>query len=63
MGMFVFIWPDVVSHFFAYSNLVDKHNQVWQDELGLEKCWVISDPYFRLTTRIVASMCLIVENL
>ena len=27
--------PDVVLCFFADSNLVDKHNQVWQDELGL----------------------------
>ena len=44
--------PDVVSHFFADSNLVEKHNQVQQDELGLEKCWVTSDPYFRLTTTI-----------
>jgi len=44
--------PDVVSCFFADSNLVDKHNQVRQDELGLKKCWVTSDPYFRLTTTI-----------
>ena len=45
--------PDVVSRFFADSNLVDKHNQVQQDELGLEKCWVMLNPYFRLTTMIV----------
>ena len=30
--------PYLVSHFFAGSNLVDKHNQVQQDELGLKKC-------------------------
>ena len=44
--------PDVMSHFFADSNLVDKHNQVQQDELGLEKCWVMIDPYFWLSTTI-----------
>ena len=33
--------PDVVSHFFADSKLVDKHNQVWQDKLGIKKCWDI----------------------
>ena len=45
--------PDVVSHFFEQSNLIDVHNQLRQDELALEKRWVTNDGYFRLATTLV----------
>jgi hypothetical protein len=45
--------PDVVSKYFAASNCIDRHNQVRQFELHLEKCWVTFDPYFRLHTTLL----------
>ena len=45
--------PDVVSRFFQESNCVDKHNQVRQFELALEKKWITDDAYFRLFTTLV----------
>ena len=45
--------PDVISEFFQHSNGVDKHNQVRQYELALEKKWDTRDPYFRLITTLI----------
>ena len=45
--------PDVVSRFFQESNCVDKHNQVRQFELALEKKRIMDDAYFRLFTTLV----------
>ena len=45
--------PDVISKYFAGSNAVDKHNHVRQFELGLEKCWITHNPYFRLFTTLL----------
>ena len=43
-----------ISDFFRDSNIVDKHNQVRQHELELEKKWETRDPYFRLTTTMIS---------
>jgi hypothetical protein len=45
--------PDIISKFFEKSNMIDKHNQVRQSELGLEKCWLTQNPYFCLHTTIL----------
>jgi hypothetical protein len=45
--------PDVISRFFKDSNIIDMHNQVRQDELGLEKSWVSTDGYFRNATTLI----------
>ncbi len=45
--------PDVVSKFYAYSNVIDCHNQLRQDLLALEEKWVTHDCYFRLTTTLI----------
>ena len=42
-----------ISDFFQDSNVVDKHNQVRQHELGLGKKWERRDPYFRLTITMI----------
>ena len=44
----------VISDFFHNSNIVDKHNQVRQHELELEKKWERRDPYFRLTITMIS---------
>jgi hypothetical protein len=45
--------PQVISNFFAGSNVIDTHNQLRQDSLKLEKKWVTQNPWFRLATTLV----------
>jgi hypothetical protein len=45
--------PDVVSKFFALSNVIGTHNQLCQDLLQLEKKWLTKNPFFRFTTTII----------
>ena len=45
--------PDVVSLFYKDSNIIDMHNQVRQSDFALEKRWVTTCGYFRLTTTLV----------
>ena len=45
--------PQVVSRFFDNANAVDRHNQVRQFGIKLEKKWVTDNPYFRLFTTLV----------
>jgi hypothetical protein len=45
--------PEIISKFFERSNMIDRHNQVRQSELGLEKRWLIQNPYFCLHTTIL----------
>jgi hypothetical protein len=40
--------PEIVSEYFWQSNVIDKHNHVWQGELQLEKFWVVQDCWFRI---------------
>mmetsp|Transcript_23044 Transcript_23044/g.22118 ORF Transcript_23044/g.22118 Transcript_23044/m.22118 type:complete len:83 (+) Transcript_23044:1908-2156(+) len=40
----------IISNYFKYSNKVDVHNQVRLFDVGLEKKWVTSNPYFCLYT-------------
>jgi hypothetical protein len=46
--------PQVISNFFAGSNVIDTHNQLRQDSLRLEKKWLTQSPWFRLATTLVA---------
>jgi hypothetical protein len=39
--------------FFAASNVIDTHNQLHQDNLKLEKKWLIQSPWFRLATTLI----------
>ena len=45
--------PQVISDYFKYSNVVDKHNHARQYELKLEKHWVTLNCYFRIITTII----------
>ncbi len=45
--------PQVVSNFFAGSNVIDTHNQLRQDNLKLEKKWMTQNPWFRLATTLI----------
>jgi hypothetical protein len=45
--------PEVVSKFFASSNVIDTHNQLRQDLLQLEKTWLTKNPFFRLSTTLI----------
>lgn len=45
--------PEILSDFFQKSNSIDKHNQLRQGDLALEKRWLTQDPYFRLHTTII----------
>jgi hypothetical protein len=45
--------PDVVSMFFASSNVIDTHNQLRQDLLQHEKKWLTKNPFCRLTTTLI----------
>ena len=45
--------PDVISNYFADSNIIDTHNHLRQSVLGLEKRWLCKDAYFRLTTTLI----------
>ena len=44
--------PEVISKFFASSNVIDTHNQLRQDLLQLEKKWLTKNPFFRLATTL-----------
>ena len=46
--------PEVVSTFFKMSNAIDTHNQLCQDLLQLEKKWLTKNPFFCLTTTLIA---------
>jgi len=45
--------PDIISKFFAASNVIDTHNQLRQFNLALEKKWLTKNPYFRLATTLI----------
>jgi len=45
--------PDIISNFFEHSNMIDKHNQLRQLDLALEKHWQTQNPFFRLHTTIL----------
>jgi hypothetical protein len=45
--------PQVLSNFFAGSNVIDMHNQLPQDLLRLEKSWITQSPWFRLAKTYV----------
>ena len=44
--------PQVISKYFANSNVIDVFNQARQFDLRLEKHWVTEDGYFRLITTL-----------
>jgi hypothetical protein len=44
--------PQVVSNFFAGSNVIDTHNQLHQD-IKLKKKWLTQNPWFRLATTLI----------
>ena len=43
----------LVSRYYLHSNLVDRHNHLWQGELALEKKWHTDCPWFRLFCTIL----------
>lgn len=45
--------PDMVSNYFAQSNVIDNHNHLRQFLLALEKKWVTQKPYFRIATTLL----------
>jgi hypothetical protein len=45
--------PDVISKFFQTSNIIDTHNQLWQDLLRLETKWRTRSAYFCLATTLI----------
>jgi hypothetical protein len=45
--------PEVISNFFASSNIIDTHNQLRQDLLQLEKKWLTKNPFFCLSTMLI----------
>lgn len=45
--------PEIVGEYFGVSNNIDTHNQLRQNELGLEQLWMTQDPWFRFVTTIV----------
>ena len=45
--------PDILSKFIKASNKIDKHNQLRQADLALEKHWVTQNPYFWLHTTMI----------
>jgi hypothetical protein len=45
--------PEVISNFFASSNVIDTHNQLRQDLLQLEKKWLTKNPFFRLSMMLI----------
>jgi hypothetical protein len=48
--------PQVVSNFFAGSNVIDTHNQLRQDSLKLEKKWMTQNPWFHLAMTLISIM-------
>ena len=44
--------PDVISKYFAHSNVIDIFNQARQFDLRLEKHWVTDDGFFCLATTL-----------
>jgi hypothetical protein len=51
--------PEILSDFFEKSNSIDKHNQLRQGDLALEKRWLTQDPYFHLHTTIIGMFIVI----
>ncbi len=45
--------PQVVSIFFAASHVMGTHNQLYQDNLKLEKKWLTQSPWFHLATTLI----------
>jgi hypothetical protein len=45
--------PEIVGEYFGVSNKIDTHNQLRQNELGLEQLWMTQDPWFGIVTTIV----------
>lgn len=45
--------PSILSNYFGRSNVIDKHNQVRQFELALEKYWVTRSGWFRIATTVI----------
>jgi hypothetical protein len=45
--------PDVISKYFADSNVIDSHNQAQQSVLELEKHWITQSGWFRLSTTLI----------
>ena len=45
--------PDVISKYFKDSNCVDRHNQVRQFKIKIEKRFVTFNPYFRLFSTLI----------
>jgi hypothetical protein len=45
--------PDIISNFYASSNIIDRHNQLRQDLLALEEKWATQDCYFHLTVTLI----------
>jgi len=45
--------PDVISKYFKDSNCVDRHNQVRQFKVKIEKRFVTFNPYFRLFSTLI----------
>jgi hypothetical protein len=45
--------PQVISIFFAGSNVINTHNQLRQHSLKLERKWATQNPWFRLATTYV----------
>jgi hypothetical protein len=51
--------PEILLDFFQKSNNIDKHNQLRQGNLALEKRWLTQNPYFRLHTTIIGMFIVI----
>jgi hypothetical protein len=45
--------PEIITNFFERLNMINKHKQVCQFELALEKRWLTQNPYFCLHTTII----------
>ena len=45
---------DLASFYFQFSNVIDVHNNERQFQLRLEKKWRTNDPFFRVSTTLVA---------
>ncbi len=52
--------PQVISNFFAGSNVINTHNQLRKDSLKLEKKWATQYPWFQLVTAYVG-VCVILQ--
>ena len=45
--------PEMISNYFAQSNVIDNHNHLRQFLLALEKMWVTQKAYFRIATTLL----------